>query len=84
MKDITISSRRIKKELTLLLACFVIASLINIAAIIIYNTPWLEVFTQIGYVLLLTILLYLILFSFRLIMRSLKEIFWPDADLRTL
>ena len=62
-----------------MMACFVAAFLLNIVAIIIYNTSWLEVFTQIGYVLLLTISIYLILFLFRLIVSPLKTIFRPGA-----
>lgn len=67
MKDIIITSQRIKKELTLLLACFAIAFLMNIVAIFIYMTPWVEAFTQIGYVVILTISFYILLALIRLV-----------------
>lgn len=65
MKDITITSKRLKKELYILVACFVIASIINLIAIVVYKTPWYELFTQVGYVGVITILLYVILLLIR-------------------
>ena len=60
MKDLVITSGQLKKELYILLACFVAAFLTNVASIIVFKTPWSEIFTQIGYVIVITILLYLI------------------------
>lgn len=67
MKDIVISSKRMKKEVAILLACFIIAFVINIASIVIYKTSWLEIFTQIGYVIIITLTLYLVIAFIRLI-----------------
>ena len=67
MKDIVISSKRMKKEVAILLACFIIAFVINIASIVIYKTSWLEIFTQIGYVIIITLILYLGVTFLRLI-----------------
>lgn len=74
MKDIVIHSGRVKKELIFFLICFMIAFLTNVAAIIIYKTPWLEVFTQIGYVVVLSVSLYLFLAFFRLIIKLLRSV----------
>ncbi|MDD4158232.1 MAG: hypothetical protein PHH64_02325 [Proteiniphilum sp.] len=67
MKEIIISAKRVKKELTWLLICFGIAFLMNITAIILYHTPWVEAFTQMGYVVTITLCLYLLLWVIRLI-----------------
>lgn len=74
MKDIIITSLRIKKELTLILACFVVAFLMNIIAIFIYKTPWVEVFTQIGYVVILTISFYILLSLVRLVFSMFRKL----------
>ena len=67
MKDTLITAARKKTELLTLLVCFGIAFLLNVVCIIIYKTPFSEVFTQIGYVLFITLALYLIWTAIRLI-----------------
>ena len=46
MKDLVISSKRVKTELMIALACFICAVLTNIVCIIVYQTPWHEVFSD--------------------------------------
>ena len=58
MKDTVISARTKRRELTIWLACFAAANIINGAAIIRFATPWYEVFTQLGYVTVTSLLLY--------------------------
>ena len=58
MKDTVISARTKRCELTIWLACFAVANIINWAAIIRFATPWYEVFTQLGYVTVTSLLLY--------------------------
>jgi hypothetical protein len=60
MKDITISSNRIKKELISLLVCFLISFASNIGAIIYYKSPASEVLTSLLYVLVFTGVLYVV------------------------
>ena len=67
MKDTLITAARKKTELLTLLVCFGIAFLLNVGCIIYYHTPFLEIFTQIGYVLFITLALYLIWTAIRLI-----------------
>jgi presenilin-like A22 family membrane protease len=74
MKDYTLTAKRQKKELSILLYCFIVAFLLNIAAIIIYKTPWVEVVTQIGYVVVVGVVLYGLLLLFRLIIASVKAL----------
>ena len=72
MQDIIITSKRLKKELYLLLFCFIITNIIHIAAIISYQTSWWELLSQMGYVLVISIALYLLLWLIRLLYLLLK------------
>ncbi len=75
MKDILITSARLKKELRILFYCFVLSFLINISAIIMYKTPWFELFTQTGYVIAITLILYFIVSLFRIFFIFIKKLF---------
>ena len=68
MKDTLITAKRKKTELLTALACLGIAFLINIGCIIWFHTPFYEVFTQIGYVCVIALGLYLIWTAIRLIL----------------
>lgn len=59
MKDIIISERIVRRELKVLACCFVAAVLVNIVAIVMYDRPWTEVFSMIGYEVVISIVLYL-------------------------
>lgn len=75
MKDITITGKRRKKELIILLACFVTAFLLNVLAVIIYKTPWHEIFSQIGYVVVITLVLFLIVTLVRVLVWAVGKLF---------
>jgi len=51
MKDIVISKARSRTELITLSACFIIACLFNLGAIIYYKSPAIELITSLAYVL---------------------------------
>ena len=67
MKDTLITARRKKTELLTFLACLGLAVLVNIGSIIYFHTPFYEVFTQIGYTLMIALGFYLIWTAVRLI-----------------
>ena len=67
MKDTLITARRKKTELLTVLACLGLAVLVNIGSIIYFHTPFYEVFTQIGYTLMIALGFYLIWTAVRLI-----------------
>lgn len=75
MKDIVISSKKVKRELRLLLWCFIIAFVLNIVAIIIYKTYWVEIFTQIGYVIVIAVGLYLSIALIRFLIYLIRKVF---------
>ena len=60
MKDtvITLTAQTKRRELVILLCCFVAANLVNLFAIIGYGTRWIELLSQIGYVVFVTFVLY--------------------------
>ena len=74
MKDLTITAKQIRRELILLLVCFVIAEGVNIFSMVKYETPWTEFFTQIGFVLIITAALYIILIAVRVLIWLVKII----------
>lgn len=67
MKDSIITARRKKTELITLLACVVLANLINLYAVIHYNTPLTELFTSVGYVTITTLVLYAVWSALRIV-----------------
>lgn len=75
MKDITIPASRIRKELWSLAICFGMAVLINLGSIIYYHTPFYEIFTQIGFTVVVTIILYVAWILLRLLVRLIRKVF---------
>lgn len=74
MRDLIIKSNRIKKELQIFSSCFSVSFIINVYAIISFQTPWHEVFTQLGYVVTITVSLYLLLAVMRVIISLIRKI----------
>jgi len=75
MKDIIISSHRVKIELITILACFIIAFFTNLIAILHFKTPIIELITSIGFVIVFAIVLYVIWSIIRLIGLGVKTLF---------
>ncbi len=74
MKEIVFTPKRQKKELRIFGVCFAIGFLMNLASIIIYKTSWNELFTQIGYVIAIAIVLYLLFAIIRGIIKWIRKI----------
>ena len=67
MKDIVITGRTLRRELFILLGCFVAAVIFDIVAIVKYSKPFVEVFQTIGYEITIALGLYAFLAIIRLI-----------------
>lgn len=67
MKDVVIKWKWIKREIILILLCYIVSNLINLVSISVYNTSWNEVYTSQAYVFYLTEWLYAISILVRLI-----------------
>lgn len=74
MKDTVISAAVKRREFKIWLACFVVANVVNWAAIIKFGTPWYEVFTQVGYVTVSSLLLYGLLLLVRIAYKILRRL----------
>jgi hypothetical protein len=74
MKDTIITARAKKRELWILLACFVVANITNWVAIIRFSAPWYEVFTQIGYVVVTSLVIYALIAVLRIAFKVYKLI----------
>ena len=67
MKDTVITAAVKRRELWIWLTCFIVANVVNITTIICYSTPWYEVFTQLGYVVALSVPLYVLTIVVRVV-----------------
>ncbi len=74
MKNIVITPKQIKRELIIWLVGLIVAIGLNIYAIADYQTSWSELVSQFGYVLFISILLYLIAWIFRGLFRLGKRL----------
>ena len=73
MKDTLITARRKRQEILCFGICFAAAVLVNLGAIIFFRTPWYELFTQIGYTLLIAIVFYFVAVLFRLVIHLFRK-----------
>lgn len=69
MKDTVITATTKRRELYVWLACLVVANIINVVAIIKFQSPWYELFTQVGYMLVTSFVLYALVLVVRLAWR---------------
>lgn len=76
MKEIIISKTRSKIELITMLACFVIACLFNLGAIINFKSPAVELVTSLGYVVIFAVVLYILWSIIRLVGYAIKKVFF--------
>ncbi|MBR1706241.1 MAG: hypothetical protein IJ721_05565 [Bacteroidales bacterium] len=75
MKDFVIQGKVVRRELYLLLGCLVAAELVNTAAILHWGRPVLELLTQLGYVVVLALLFYIVLLLVRGLVWIIYKIF---------
>jgi len=79
MKDLIIKGKAIRREIFIWLGCLVAAICLNVFAIIKYSRPATELFSMIGYVVVVSLIIYLILLLIRLIFMF---IYWIINNLR--
>lgn len=65
MKDTIITAAVKRRELWILLVCFIVANVVNWCAILKFERPWWEIFSQIGYVVVTTLVIYDLLLALR-------------------
>ena len=65
MRYIRTISIDLRKELFIYALCFFIAFCFNLGAVIAYSRPWSELFSQLGYVVAISLALYAFLLFLR-------------------
>ena len=75
MEDIVIKGKSIGREIILLGILFILAECINLGTIIHYGRPASELLSQIGYVIILTLLLYCVILFVRIIVKVIVKVF---------
>ena len=82
MQVIVITSKQLRREAWILLGCFLAACAVNAGAILAYDRPWSELFTQIGYVIVLALALWILLLALRLLVFLLRALLRSIAGKR--
>jgi hypothetical protein len=72
-RDTVITGKRKKQELIIYALCFAAAFIFNIVGIIIYQTPAIELLTQLHVVFLLSWVFYFLVAVFRLLVWVVKK-----------
>ena len=75
MKPIIIDSKFVKRELWILLGCFVAAVIFDLVGIILYKRPAIELVTTIGYEVVITLGLYAFLALVRILVFLVSQLF---------
>jgi len=60
MKDIVIRKKHLLSAIWLFVACFVLAVGINAGAIAAFHRPWTELYSQLGYVICIALILWFV------------------------
>lgn len=74
MKDIIITSTKVRRELLILLACFVVSCGCNVYAIIRYERSVVELLTCLGYVVVFAVTIYLVFCILRGLVLAIKSV----------
>ena len=75
MKDIVFTKAAQKREFFIWLACLVVANIVNVVSIIKFQTPWYEIFTQVGYIVVTSLLIYGLVLVVRIAWHILSRLF---------
>ncbi|MDQ7817392.1 MAG: hypothetical protein RDU14_10255 [Melioribacteraceae bacterium] len=70
MKDIIINKESIQRELKIWLISFLIALILNVIAIILYDASWWELITELHYVFVLSVVVFIIIFLLKITIRN--------------
>ncbi|MDR1719107.1 MAG: hypothetical protein LBR67_03150 [Dysgonamonadaceae bacterium] len=75
MKDIIITVKKQRAELMIYGVCLLAAFVLNVASIIIYNTEWKELYTQLLWVFCLSVGIYFLTIVFRVLYWLIRRLF---------
>lgn len=75
MENIVITARRLRRERNFYLVSFALAFLVNLIAVVRFDRPWAELFTQLGYVVVISLVIYFLLWIPRLMAVGARRLF---------
>ncbi|MBR0299047.1 MAG: hypothetical protein IJQ93_01870 [Bacteroidales bacterium] len=75
MKDLVIKRAALHREMCILAVLLLLAEIVNLAAIIHFGRPAVELLSQLGYVVLLALVVYMALWIVRIIVYLIVKIF---------
>ncbi|HEY5499120.1 MAG TPA: hypothetical protein VIK20_01920 [Bacteroidales bacterium] len=58
IKDINLTAKRQRVEWLVFGVCFLLAFTLNVVSVILYKTEWKELYTQLGWVFVISLFLY--------------------------
>lgn len=70
MKDLVIRGQSIRRECRIAAGCLLAGILVNVGAILGYHRPWTELVSQLGYVVVLAVILYFLTGAIRLLIHA--------------
>jgi hypothetical protein len=65
MKKIIITGNHLKRGFFIWFLSFIVAVVINIYSIVKYDTSWTELYSQIGFVVMISVMIYIVVLVFR-------------------
>lgn len=80
MKDTVITAARKRTELWTAGICFLLAVLVNAGAILYYHTPFYELFTQIGFTVVIAVVFYVVWTLVRILVWAVRKALKKNRD----
>ena len=74
MKDIVFTAKRQRTELIVFGVCLLVSFLMNVYAIVAFNTEWKELYTQLLWVLAIAVFLYAVSVVVRLLYAGVRSV----------
>ncbi|HML69949.1 MAG TPA: hypothetical protein PKA78_01130 [Macellibacteroides fermentans] len=74
MKDIVFTAKRQRTELIVFGVCLLVSFLMNVYAIVAFNTEWKELYTQLLWVLAIAVFLYAVSVGVRLLYVGVRSV----------
>ena len=74
MKDIVFTAQRQRTELIVFGVCLLVSFLMNVYAIVAFNTEWKELYTQLLWVLAIAVFLYAVSVGVRLLYAGVRSV----------
>lgn len=74
MKDIVFTAKRQRTELIVFGVCLLVSFLMNVYAIVAFNTEWKELYTQLLWVLAIAVFLYAVSVGVRLFYAGVRSV----------